>query len=211
MKKTFLAIFTVMTLFGTSCADAKTYVYEDDDFVYIYDDDDDEDDDGDYYDDDDEYTYEDDEDDDDEYIYEDDEDVDDDSNQSSGEASEFVQQVLNLVNIERRKAGVSPLKLSRYLNDAAAIRAEEITQVFSHTRPDGSSCFTVLDKNYYNVGENIAEGQSTPEEVMNSWMNSPGHRANILKPEFTELGVGYVYDDSSEYKHYWVQLFRRPR
>ena len=210
MKKTFLAIFTVMTLFGTSCADAKTYVYEDDDFVYIYDDDD-EDDDGDYYDDDDEYTYEDDEDDDDEYIYEDDEDVDDDSNQSSSEVSEFVQQVLNLVNIERRKAGVSPLKLSRYLNDAAAIRAEEITQVFSHTRPDGSSCFTVLDKNYYNVGENIAEGQSTPKEVMNSWMNSPGHRANILKPEFTELGVGYVYDGSSEYKHYWVQLFRRPR
>ena len=200
MKKTFLAIFTVMTLFGTSCADAKTYVYEDDDFVYIYDDDDD-----------DEYTYEDDEDDDDEYIYEDDEDVDDDSNQSSSDVSEFVQQVLNLVNIERRKAGVSPLKLSRYLNDAAAIRAEEITQVFSHTRPDGSSCFTVLDKNYYNVGENIAEGQSTPEEVMNSWMNSPGHRANILKPEFTELGVGYVYDGSSEYKHYWVQLFRRPR
>ena len=210
MKKTFLAIFTVMTLFGTSCADAKTYVYEDDDFVYIYDDDD-EDDDGDYYDDDDEYTYEDDEDDDDEYIYEDDDDVDDDSNQSSSEVSEFVQQVLNLVNIERRKAGVSPLKLSRYLNDAAAIRAEEITQVFSHTRPDGSSCFTVLDKNYYNVGENIAEGQSTPKEVMNSWMNSPGHRANILKPEFTELGVGYVYDGSSEYKHYWVQLFRRPR
>lgn len=124
--------------------------------------------------------------------------------------SPFADDILELVNEERISRGIAPLELSHDLNDSAAIRAEEITEVFSHTRPDGSSCFSIISGSYQNVGENIAAGSSTPEAVMEQWMNSSGHRANILNPDFTELGVGYVYEDGTEYGHYWVQLFRRP-
>ena len=102
---------------------------------------------------------------------------------------DVAQQVLALVNEERRKAGVAPLKLSAELQSAAAIRAEEITRRFSHTRPDGNN---------------------TAAKVVQQWMNSPGHRANILRSDYTELGVGYAYKENSQYKHYWVQIFRRP-
>ena len=62
----------------------------------------------------------------------------------------------------------------------------------------------------YTVGENIAAGSATPETVVKQWMNSPGHRANILNSDYEELGVGYAYKSGSEYGHYWVQMFRRP-
>ena len=122
----------------------------------------------------------------------------------------FAESVLKLVNIERSKIGVSPLKLSSSLNRAATFRASEITQEFDHTRPNGKDFFTVIDEEYSAVGENIAEGYSTPEEVMECWMNSRGHRENILRSDFTELGVGYYRDKNSEYEHYWVQIFMRP-
>ena len=83
----------------------------------------------------------------------------------------------------------------------------EVAKVFSHTRPNGSSCFTVLGEygvSYRSAGENIASGQTTPAEVVNAWMNSEGHRANILGESFTSLGVG-VYKNGSSYT--WVQLF----
>lgn len=135
-------------------------------------------------------------------------DADDASNQS---LHDVAQQVLALVNAERRKAGVAPLTLSAELQSAAAIRAEEITQKFSHTRPDGTNFQTILpNSRYYIAGENIAAGNSTAAKVVQQWMNSPGHRANILRSEYTELGVGYVYKENSQYKHYWVQIFRRP-
>ena len=135
-------------------------------------------------------------------------DADDASNQS---LHEVAQQVLALVNEERRKVGVAPLTLSAELQSAAAIRAEEITQKFSHTRPDGTNFQTILpNSRYYIAGENIAAGNSTAAKVVQQWMNSPGHRANILRSEYTELGVGYVYKENSQYKHYWVQIFRRP-
>ena len=79
--------------------------------------------------------------------------------------------------------------------------------MFSHTRPDGRSCFTALTDlgiSYGGAGENIAYGQSSPEEVMTAWMNSSGHRANILNSSFTKLGVG-VYKSGNTI--YWVQLF----
>ena len=123
---------------------------------------------------------------------------------------DVAQQVLALVNEERRKAGVAPLTLSAELQSAAAIRAEEITRRFSHTRPDGSKFSTVIPNGKYTMGENIAAGKNTAAKVVQQWMNSPGHRANILRSDYTELGVGYVYKENSQYMHYWGQIFRRP-
>ncbi|MGM9580029.1 MAG: CAP domain-containing protein [Anaerovibrio sp.] len=123
---------------------------------------------------------------------------------------DVAQQVLALVNEERRKAGVAPLTLSPELQSAAAIRAEEITRKLSHTRPDGTNCKTVLPNGRYTMGENIAAGNNTAAKVVQQWMNSTGHRANILRSDYTELGVGYAYKENSQYKHYWVQIFRRP-
>ena len=122
--------------------------------------------------------------------------------------TQFVAEVLRLCNIERQNANLSPLSASAQLNQAAAIRANEIITSFSHTRPDGTSCFTVLKQlniPYNTCGENIAAGQKTPQEVVTGWMNSEGHRKNILNPAFNKLGVGYVTGGS--YGHNWVQLF----
>lgn len=122
----------------------------------------------------------------------------------------FVQQVIDLVNEERAKAGLSPLQESVQASKAASVRAQEIMRSFSHTRPDGSNFSTVLQQNgisFQSCGENIAYGQRTPQEVMNSWMNSQGHRANILNPNFTSIGVGYVENNSKT--GYWTQLFVR--
>lgn len=123
-------------------------------------------------------------------------------------ADAFPEEVLQLVNRERAKAGARPLRLSKDLLDAAAIRAEEISRHFSHTRPDGRDCFTLLRNRNHTLGENIAGGNPTPAEVVDSWMHSPGHRANILNKSFKELGVGYYRKDGSAYTHYWIQMFR---
>lgn len=122
---------------------------------------------------------------------------------------DYAQQVLTLVNSERAKEGLSPLTLDNNLNEVAMTRAREIVQSFSHTRPDGSDCFTALsEKNikFLTAGENIAAGQQTPAGVMNSWMNSEGHRANILSDKFGKLGVGLV-KSTTGYGYYWVQIF----
>ena len=118
--------------------------------------------------------------------------------------------VLNLVNAERAKEGLAPLTLNPTATAAAQLRAEELVTLFSHTRPDGTTCFTALNQAgvaYRTAGENIAAGQSTPEWVMESWMNSSGHRANILNAQFTQLGVGIYYNADTPYGHYWVQMF----
>ncbi|MDY3298898.1 CAP domain-containing protein [Selenomonas sp.] len=175
------------------CADGSCGGDYDDEY---YDDDDDE-----YYDDDDDEYY----DDDDDAYYDDDED---DGGADSGDYADYAVSVLDLVNENRASYGLAPLTLASDLCDDADIRAEEIVSLFSHTRPDGSSCFTVIDGSYRRVAENIAAGLATPEETVDQWMNSPGHRANILDPELRELGVGYCYEDGSAYGHYWVQLFR---
>lgn len=114
-------------------------------------------------------------------------------------------EILRLVNEERAKAGLSALEYRADAQSAADIRANEIVTVFDHTRPDGSSCFTVLDGiKKTAAGENIAEYYQTPAQVMDGWMNSPGHKANILNDKFTGLAVGIA---ESGGKKYWVQIF----
>lgn len=122
--------------------------------------------------------------------------------------SDFAEQVAFLVNEERENQGLVPLEMSSVMNESASVRADELTELFSHTRPDGSVCFTIFDE--YNIsymdfaGENIHSGSSTPEDVMESWLNSSGHRANILDENARYIGVGVAY---SEGTYYWVQLF----
>ena len=112
-------------------------------------------------------------------------------------------EVLRLVNIERAKENLNPLVMDKELLEAAMLREAEISIDFSHTRPNGTSCYTASSKI---SGENIAAGSSTPEATMNQWMNSPGHRANILTARYTTLGVGAVGVHSST-SFWWVQLF----
>lgn len=121
----------------------------------------------------------------------------------------YVDEVIRLVNVERANAGLAPLSKNGGACQGAAIRANEIVNTFSHTRPDGRSCFTVFEEvgvTYTSCGENIAAGQKSPEAVVTAWMNSPGHRANILDEGFEEIGVGVV--EVNGY-FYWVQLFLR--
>jgi uncharacterized protein YkwD len=117
----------------------------------------------------------------------------------------FEQQVLQLTNQERAKAGLPALKANTELNYAADKYAELMAQrnYFSHTGPDGSKPWDrakVVGFEAQTMGENIAAGQKTPQEVVQAWMNSPGHRANILNPRYTQLGTGFD-------KNFWVQNF----
>ncbi len=117
--------------------------------------------------------------------------------------SDYEYQVLALTNQERMAEGREPLMGFAKLQEACDVRAEEIIESFSHTRPNGTSCFTILEKmdiDHFGAGENIAWGYQDPEDVMQGWMNSPGHRSNILDADFTYLGVGF---DS----YRWVQMF----
>lgn len=125
----------------------------------------------------------------------------------SPELAEYAEQVAVLVNKERAANGLQPLKISPKLSEAANIRSGELKENFSHTRPDGTSCFTAMDElgiTYRAAAENIAYGQRSPESVMNAWMNSSGHRANILNKNMEYIGVGVVYRDGV---YYWTQLF----
>ncbi|MCM1578203.1 MAG: CAP domain-containing protein [Ruminococcus sp.] len=126
----------------------------------------------------------------------------DNANAADTDKSDYIDEVIRLCNVEREAAGLSPLEKSDSLTESAAVRAEEVTEKFSHTRPDGTSCFTAINVSSRASGENIAAGYSTPEQVVKGWMNSPGHRSNILSSKFTKIGVGYEEDGN-----YWVQLF----
>ena len=128
----------------------------------------------------------------------------------STEEHAFIKEVVDLVNAERVKEGLAPLTISLDVQAAAMIRAKECEQLFSHTRPNGSSFATALKEqgvSYRSAGENIAWGQRSPEEVMKAWMNSSGHRANIMNPNFTTIGVGYY--ENANGTDYWCQLFTR--
>lgn len=121
--------------------------------------------------------------------------------------SNFPAEVLELVNQERARAGVRPLQPAEDLTAAASIRAEELPRRFAHTRPDGRDCFTAIKRHYRAAGENIAAGQRSPAEVMDSWMHSEGHRHNILNPAFKYFGLGFYAAPDSAMKFYWTQLF----
>ncbi|GIO97443.1 hypothetical protein J14TS5_25290 [Paenibacillus lautus] len=121
------------------------------------------------------------------------------------EKSNFASEVVTLVNKERANAGLKPLTVHAKLTTVALDKAKDMSDnnYFSHTSPTHGSPFDMMKAygiSYGYAGENIAKGQRTPQEVMNSWMNSQGHRENILSPNFTKIGVGY-------YNGYWVQEF----
>lgn len=119
--------------------------------------------------------------------------------------------VLKLVNAERAKVGASALKLDDTLSKVATVKAKDMAEngYFSHDSPTYGSPFEMMRSfgvtQYRTAGENIAAGQKTPEAVMESWMNSSGHRANILNTSYTNLGVGYY--EGGSYGTYWVQEF----
>lgn len=121
--------------------------------------------------------------------------------------SGYAAEVVRLVNAERAKNGLPALSVDTKVQRAAQVRASEQAQLFSHTRPNGASCFTALTEagvSYRGAGENIAYGQTSPAAVMNAWMNSEGHRKNILNANFTTIGVGYTTIGGTAY---WAQLF----
>lgn len=123
--------------------------------------------------------------------------------QSSSAASE----VVRLTNSARSQNGYAALVEDGALSEAAAVRAREIARSFSHTRPSGASFSSALSESgvsYLRAGENIASGQKSASEVVNAWMNSPGHRANILNSNYSRIGSASVNIDGTLY---WVQLF----
>ena len=132
------------------------------------------------------------------------------SNGSQNTQNAWINEVVELVNEERAKAGLSALTVHTGAASAAQVRAKELETSFSHTRPDGSNFSTALKEagvNYSGAGENIAYGQQSPQAVMEQWMNSAGHRANILNPDFTAIGVGHYENGTGV--NYWTQLFIR--
>ena len=131
-------------------------------------------------------------------------------------STQLINQVLTLTNNEREKAGLEPLKLNYKLASAADLHSDSMAKddFFSHTGKDGSSVGDRVKDTGYNylaVGENIAAGYSTASAVVSGWMNSSGHRANILNANYTEIGIGYEFlkedTGSINYNHYWTQVF----
>ena len=121
--------------------------------------------------------------------------------------SEYEKKVAELVNVERSKYGLSALTLNTKLSALARTKSQDMSDkhYFSHTSPTYGSAFDMMKSSgikYNTAGENIAYGYRTPEAVVNAWMNSPGHRANILNASYKEIGVGYVADGN-----YWTQMF----
>jgi len=121
------------------------------------------------------------------------------------------EQVVELVNRERTSRGLNPLTLNPELARVARIKSEDMyrNNYFSHQSPVYGSPFDMLRSfgiNFTAAAENIAYGQTTAESVMNSWMNSAGHRGNILNSNFTQIGVGYFNEGTP----YWTQMFIRP-
>ncbi|WP_250278662.1 CAP domain-containing protein [[Clostridium] colinum] len=130
--------------------------------------------------------------------------VEDDNNLNSS-VSNVEQEVVRLVNIERQKAGLAPLKMDTQLSKVARLKSEDMKKkgYFSHTSPTYGSPFDMLKQfniTYKTAGENIAKGQRTAQQVVDAWMNSEGHRRNILSKSFTHIGVGNT-------SNYWTQLF----
>ena len=129
----------------------------------------------------------------------------DDKNESS--VSEYEKRVVELVNEIRVENGLSPLTLNSDLSNVARLKSQDMKDknYFDHISPTYGSPFDMMTQfgiSYISAGENLANGYATPEDVVNGWMNSPGHRANILDTSFTQIGVGYVAD-----VNYWTQMF----
>ncbi len=122
-------------------------------------------------------------------------------------ATEYEQEVIRLVNKIRADNGLKPLTYDWELGRVARYKSQDMkdNRYFSHTSPVYGSPFQMIKNfgiSFKSAGENIAWGYATPQAVVNGWMNSPGHRANILSSSFTKIGVGYVADGN-----YWTQMF----
>ncbi|MFK7800567.1 MAG: CAP domain-containing protein [Anaerolineae bacterium] len=122
--------------------------------------------------------------------------------------------VLDLVNARRAEAGCGPVAAERFLHEAAFLHSKDMAdqRYFNHTSKDGLRFWQRAARAGYKgfaAGENIAAGQRSAESVMNSWMNSEGHRNNILNCSHTHLGIGHYYGAGSPYGHYWTQVFGR--
>ncbi|RYG73278.1 hypothetical protein EU245_07080 [Lentibacillus lipolyticus] len=125
----------------------------------------------------------------------------------SQQLNEFEQQVVELTNQERTAQGLEPLKVDTELSKVAREKSRDMatSNYFSHNSPNYGSPFDMMKQfgvSYKTAGENIARGQRTPQEVVDGWMNSEGHRKNIMNPDFTHIGVGYV-----EQGNHWTQQF----
>jgi hypothetical protein len=125
----------------------------------------------------------------------------------------FEGRVLDLVNRERASRGLGSLALASELQTAARRHADAMARggFFAHSAPDGSTPVSRVEAAGYRgwtlVAENIAAGYDSPEQVMASWMSSPGHRENLLLPNAREIGIGHVYRAGTEFGNYWVQNF----
>ncbi|ACL75780.1 CAP domain-containing protein [Ruminiclostridium cellulolyticum] len=129
---------------------------------------------------------------------------------TNGDYTAFQKRVVELVNAERAKNGLKPLTMNSQVNKTATLKSQDMAKLgyFDHNSPTYGSPFDMMKKygiSYRTAGENIAMGQTTPEQVMKGWMNSPGHRANILKSSFTQIGVGVAKNSSG--RLYWTQQF----
>ncbi|MBE6861589.1 MAG: SCP-like extracellular [Ruminococcus sp.] len=123
---------------------------------------------------------------------------------------EYVNDIVVLVNEARMAEGIAPLYAVPVLCEISQIRAEEISEYFSHNRPDGSEFYSILDEYRIFFGaaaENNAAGGSTPEAAFQQWRNSPGHWSAIMNPQYTHIGVGVCYAEGSVYGWYWEQMF----
>lgn len=125
-------------------------------------------------------------------------------------------EVFVLLNHERKAVGLPELQMDTTLNAAAYARAKELVQSFSHTRPNGTASYEILNESAYQyswwtAGENIAGGQDSSAVVMADWMNSPGHKANILDKDYDSVGIACYYNPATEYRYYWVQIFAKAR
>lgn len=132
---------------------------------------------------------------------------------SIGDVKTQENEVVRLVNVERSKRGLQTLKNNWQVSRVARYKSQDMINknYFSHTSPTYGSPFKMMESfgvKFSAAGENIAMGQRNPTEVMNAWMNSPGHRNNILSPSFTEIGVGLAKDKSG--RLYWTQMFIKP-
>ena len=125
----------------------------------------------------------------------------------------FENEVIRLVNVERSKKGLGALQANWELSRVARYKSQDMANkgYFSHTSPTYGSPFAMMENfgiRFSSAGENIAYGQRTPAEVMKGWMNSAGHKANILSPSYTQIGVGLAKNKSGT--SYWTQMFIKP-
>lgn len=134
-------------------------------------------------------------------------------NSHASNLSAFSDLCFELVNAEREQAGLTALDYDDVLQEACDIRAKELVDSYSHTRPDGTYFKTALQEVGVDMdgitvwGENIAAGFSTPEDAVAAWMNSKTHRDNILKRKYERSAVGFYYTTVDDYQYFWVQLF----